>query len=226
MSFDDCVMSPRSATKPATPAARALADRAAVTLGLAFRDERRRRRWTLDDVSARARVALATVSGVEAGRRASLDTYARLAVALGLTLDVTLSDRSRRAPRESTDLVHAAMGELEARRLAALGFAVAIDRPYQHYPFAGRADVMAWTVAPAALLHLENRTRFPDIQAAAGSYNAKREYLASVVARELGIRRFDSETHVLCGLWSSEVIHSVRLRPATFRRSVLTLATG
>ena len=63
----------------------------------------------------------------------------------------------------------------------------------------------------------ENRTRFPDLQQAAGSYNAKRQYLAPTLARQLGVARFVSETHVMAGLWSAEVIHSVRLRHATFR---------
>jgi hypothetical protein len=156
------------------------------------------------------------VANVEAGRVASLETNARLAVALGQTLELSLAGR-RAAARAPSDLVHAAMGELEARWLAEQRYEVALDHPYQHYQFAGRADVLAWTREPAALLHLENRTRFPDLQAAAGSYNAKRQYLAACVARQLGLRRFASETHVMVGLWSAEVLHSVRLRTATFR---------
>ena len=62
----------------------------------------------------------------------------------------------------------------------------------------------------------ENRTRFPDLQEAAGSYNAKRQYLAKVAAGQLGVAHFASETHVMMGLWSAEVIHSLRLRSATF----------
>jgi hypothetical protein len=157
------------------------------------------------------------VSGVEAGRTTSLDTCARLATALGLGLDVTLQDRRRRISKPETDLVHAAMGELAAGWLQQLGFEVAIDRPYQHYQFAGRADVLAWTRDPPAMLHIENRTRFPDLQAAAGSYNAKRLYLARTLADELGISSFISETHTMIGLWSAEVIHSVRLRRASFQ---------
>jgi transcriptional regulator with XRE-family HTH domain len=216
-SFNDCEMCPRSAGKPPTRAADALADRTAMTIGAAVRDERLRGRWTLDDVATRARVSIATISGIEAGRRASLDTYARLTVALGLRLDVSMAPTRRREARDTTDLVHSAMGETETRWLAALGYQVAIDQPYQHFQLAGSADVLAWSVDPAALLHIENRTRFPDIQAMAGSYNAKREYLAAVVARQTGVRRFESQTHVLCGLWSSEVIHAVRLRSATFQ---------
>ncbi len=109
------------------------------------------------------------------------------------------------------------MGEVEARWLAAHGYQLAIDHPYQHYQFAGRADVLAWTRQPLALLHIENRTRFPDLQQAVGSYNAKRQYLARTLAQQLGIPGFASETHVMVGLWSAEVIHSVRLRATTFR---------
>ena len=110
------------------------------------------------------------------------------------------------------------MGELEVERLRSLGFSVSLDEPYQHYQFAGRADVVAWSVERRALLHIENRTRFPDLQNAAGSYNAKRAYLTPALAERLGIARgFVAVAHAMVGLWSSEVIHSVRLRRATFR---------
>jgi len=209
-------MCPRSATRAAAPAAAALASRIAGRLGEAFRDERRRRSLTLREVGARARVSYATVQTVESGGRASLDVYARLASALGMSLDLLVGQRHRREPDAGRDPVHSAMGELEATLLRAGGAGVAIDYPYQHYQFAGRADVLAWTQDPPALLHIENRTRFPDIQAVAGSFNAKRRYLAASAARQLGIARLASETHVIVGLWSAEVLHSVRLRPATF----------
>jgi transcriptional regulator with XRE-family HTH domain len=192
-------------------------DRTAIEIGTALQVERQRRGWTLTELATRARLSIGTVSGVEAGRIASLETYARLAVALGLHFDVDLSSRRGRVTRESSDLVHALMGEVEARWLSSQRFDVAIDHPYQHYQFAGRADVLAWTIDPPALLHIENRTRFPDLQQAAGAYNAKRQYLARTVAEQVGIDRFASETHVMAGLWSAEVIHSVRLRAATFR---------
>lgn len=78
--------------------------------------------------------------------------------------------------------------------------------------------MIAWSPERRALLHLENRTRFPNIQDAAGSFNAKRAYLAPAVAERLGIRRgFASVTHAIIALWSAEVQHVVRLRTATFR---------
>lgn len=162
---------------------------------------------------------MARVHSAESGRPASLEMYARLGYALGLRLEVDFVDPRRpkghRAREE--DPVHSAMGELETARLRALGFEVAIDEPYQHYQFAGRADVVAWSSRDRALLHIENRTRFPNMQEAAGSYNAKRAYLGAVVADRLGIRGgFISETHVLVGLWSAEVLRTLRLRRATF----------
>jgi hypothetical protein len=142
-----------------------------------------------------------------------------IADALGLDLEMALVDpRRRRAghPR-AEDPVHAALGELEAAHLAALGHSVAIDEPYQHYQFAGRADLTSWTLDPAAFLHVENRTRFPNIGEVAGPWNAKRRWLGSETAKRLGIARFASEAHVMVALWSAEVLHELRRRPATFR---------
>jgi hypothetical protein len=60
--------------------------------------------------------------------------------------------------------------------------------------------------------------RFPNLQDAAGSDNAKRSYLAPVIAERIGLRGgFRSVTHAMVGLWSSEVLHAVRIRTATFR---------
>jgi transcriptional regulator with XRE-family HTH domain len=187
--------------------------------GTALRDERLRRHWTLQELSDRAGVALGSVQAVESGRVGTLETYARLATALGLRPSLALdSGRSTPMSRRSDaeDFVHAAMGEFEARVLRRPGRTIAIDEPYQHYQFAGRADVLAWEGRD--LLHIENRTRFPNVQDAAGSYNAKRQYLAAALADRLGIgpAGWRSVTHVMACLWSSEVLHVLRLRPATF----------
>jgi hypothetical protein len=97
------------------------------------------------------------------------------------------------------------------------GYGLALDEPCQHYQFAGRADVLAWRLDPPALLHIENRTRFPNLQEAFGSYNAKRSYLPSVLAQKLALRRgFESVTNVLAMLWSAEALHDLRLRTASF----------
>ena len=123
------------------------------------------------------------------------------------------------AARRDEDFVHAALVEVMARRLRGQGFPVAIDEPYQHYQFAGRADVVAWDPGRPALLHIEARTRFPNVQEALGSFASKRAYLGAILAERFNIdgRRWASETHVVAALWSSEVVHVLRLRETTFR---------
>jgi len=210
------IMPPRTRHEP-SPAASALANRLATNIGSAVIEERRRRALTTREVADRARISPASLNAVEAGRRASLDVYSRVATALGLSLDITVADRRRARRRTEGDVVHAAMGEYEAGLLAPLGYRVAIDHPYQHYQFAGRADVLAWSERDRALLHIENRTRFPNIGESAGSFNAKCQYLAPELARQMNLRPFVSQVHVIAALWSSEVLHSIRLNRATFQ---------
>ena len=207
-----------------TPVAQSALSRMAMEAGLQIREERTRRGWTLRTLADRAGVALGVAHDAESGSVLALQSYARLATALGLRPTLDLADPRARAGTHggqgargnSADHVHAAMGEVLARALAAPGRTLSIDEPYQHYQFAGRADVLAWD--RENLLHIENRTRFPNLQEAAGSFNAKRRYLARDAAQrlDLGPRGWRSVTHVMACLWSSEVLHTIRLRRATF----------
>ena len=210
-----------SPTRPRTraaPGAVAAVARIAVQLGMAIHEERVRHRWTLRELGDRAGLSAAAIHAIEAGRAASLDSYARIAHAFAVQLDVNLaSDRSRAtAQRHDEDLVHAAMGELEARILRGHGFELALDEPYQHFQFAGRADLVAWDRQRRALLHIENKTRLPNVQEALGSFAAKRAYLGPVLAKRLRVGQWRSETHVIVALWSAEILHVLRLRRATF----------
>lgn len=162
------------------------------------------------------------VHAVEAGSTAGLESYARIAVALGLRPSLAFQDERARTAgpnprRGGEDFVHAAMGELEAAALSRPGRSIGIDEPYQHFQFAGRADVLA--CEGRDLLHIENRTQFPNVQEAAGSYNAKRQYLARALAErlEIGPDGWRSVTHVMACLWSAEVLHVLRMHRATFR---------
>lgn len=188
-------------------------------LGQRIREARIDRRLSVPGLAARAGVSLSVVYLVERGETASTETAVRLANALGLRLEFELVDPRKRADarKRLIDPVHAAMGELEAAHFRRLGFPVGMDEPYHHYQFAGRADVVAWDPDRRALLHLENRTRFPDFQEMAGSYNAKRAYLAASIGERVGVRRWASETHVIVALWSGEALHSLRLRRESFR---------
>jgi transcriptional regulator with XRE-family HTH domain len=193
--------------------------RVAGHLGLTIADERRRRRWTLRDLASRSGLAVSAIHAIERGRSAGLRTYAAIALALQLDPRFDLADpRKRSTTVRAEDPVHAAMGEAFAARLSAHGLEVALDEPFQHYQFAGRADVLAWDRERRSLLHVENRTRFPNLQEAFGSYNTKRRYLPAAIADRIGLRGgFATVTNVVVALWSAEVLHDVRMRPASFR---------
>jgi transcriptional regulator with XRE-family HTH domain len=192
--------------------------RVALSLGQAIREERIRRGFTLAEIARSAGVGTVTVHDAEAGRPASLETYVRLAGALRLRPEFELADASRRErpSRRGLDSVHAAMGEIEAAHLRAAQFRVGIDEPYQHFQFAGRADVVAWSAEHAALLHLENRTEFPDVQESFGVFNAKRRYLGPEMAARAGISRWVSETHVIVALWTADVLRVLRTHRSSF----------
>jgi transcriptional regulator with XRE-family HTH domain len=192
--------------------------RVGVEFGVRVRDTRLARGWSVQELAERAGLSPDMVYRVESGSPASPQTAARLALALDRRLEIDLEDRRRRsASNLSIDMVHSAMGEFEARHLRGTGAQVGIDEPYQHYQFAGRADIIAWDVDRRALLHIENRTRFPDFQEMAGAFNSKRAYLGGALGERLGVRRWASETHVIAALWSAEVLHALRLREASFR---------
>jgi DNA-binding XRE family transcriptional regulator len=176
-----------------------------VMLGQQVREERLRRRLTIRAVATIAGLGRATVQDIESGELGSLETYVRLAEALRLRAEFELVDPRRREPltMRAADPVHAAMGEAQAAHLRALGFQVGIDEPFQHYQFAGRADVVAWSTGRRALLHIENKTRFPDLQDAFGSFNSKRSYLGAELTARAGVGGWSSETHVIAALWSN-----------------------
>src|SRR3972149_745963 len=86
---------------------------------------------------------------------AAVQALARVSVAAG---DLVRAERSRR--------------KLTLRELAArAGVAAAREKilegghavPYQHYQCAGRAGLLAWERERRSLLHVENRTRFPNL---------------------------------------------------------------
>ncbi len=158
---------------------------------------------------------------VEAGQEASTQTATKIAGALGRRAELHLVDPRRRDQRPSlaADPVHSLMGEFETRHFRPIVTGLGLDEPYQHFQFAGRADFVAWRLesAGAHLLHIENRTRFPDFQEMAGSFNAKRAYLGQALAERLGVKRWATETHVIAALWSAEVLHAIRLRTESFR---------
>ncbi len=129
--------------------AQADALRIGISLGLTIKEARKERLLSLRQLAELSGVSTTRIGDVESGRPASLEVYARLARALRLRADFDLTDPRRRSMRLD-DPVHAAMGEALAGTLRRAGFAVGLDEPFQHYQFAGRADVAAWSPEPRA----------------------------------------------------------------------------
>ncbi len=208
---------PRVGTAP--PAVVARLATVAAGLGAEVREARMRRRWTTERLAAEAGVSRTMVYLVERGERSTMETYARLGAALGLRLEASLDDpRSRARPPRAEDPVHAAIVEMLAARYAAQGRLVTADEPFQHYQFAGRADVAVVDPAGPDLLHHEVKTAIPNVGELAGAWNVKRRYLAPALAtRQADRNGFRSVTHVLTVAWTAECLHVLRMREASIR---------
>lgn len=190
----------------------------AAQLGREARAERLRRGASQTVLAAKAGLSTSEVHKLESGKVCGLETYLRVGFALGLEPGFSLLPPPRPSTPRDLDPVHAAMGEIEASHFRKLGFEIRLDEPYQHYQFAGRADAAVIDRERRALLHLENRTRFPDTQGFLGSWNSKRAYLAEDLTRRLELEGgWRSIDHVVVALWSAEVLHALRLRTETFR---------
>jgi transcriptional regulator with XRE-family HTH domain len=202
-----------------TPAVAARLSAVAAGLGAQVREGRMRRRWTTERLAAEAGVSRTLVYLVERGERTTIETYARLGAALGLRLEASLDDpRTRTRSPRAEDPVHAAIVEMLAARYAAHGRQVTADEPFQHYQFAGRADLAAVDPAGPDLLHHEVKTVIPNVGELAGAWNVKRQYLARALAdRHANRDGFRSVTHVLTVAWTAECLRVLRLREASIR---------
>ena len=136
-------MSPRKSPDPLSDRMAQTARRLATEIGSEIHDERVRRHWTLRELGRRSGVTGAAVQRLEAGHPGNVETYARVSVALTRRPELHLVDDRRLAVQRAEDPVHAWMGDVEAAHLQSHGLPVAIDEPFQHYQFAGRADVLS-----------------------------------------------------------------------------------
>ncbi len=211
-------MSPQPTVRPITPAVLARLDALAASLGADVRATRQRRRWTTKQLAERAGLSRALVYRVERGDLSTLETYARLGAALALPIEVSFDDPRTRAPRRAEDPVHAAIVEMLAARYATQDRLVVADEPFQHYQFAGRADLAVIDPAGPDLLHHEVKTAIANVGELAGAWNVKRQYLARALAERHAMPDgFRSVTHVLTIAWTAECLHVIRLREATIR---------
>ena len=217
--FSSRAMSPFRTVGPLPAATRARVDAIHAAAGEEVRAARRRRRWSCDRLADEAGVSRTLVYLVERGEPTTFETYARLGAALGLRVDLIFEDpRAGRRPARSQDPVHAAIVEQLAARYSAQGRIVAVDEPFQHYQFAGRADLAVVDLTGPDLLHQEVKTAIPNVGELAGAWNVKRQYLGRLLAERHGLAKgFRSVTHVLTIAWTAECLHVLRLRAATIR---------
>lgn len=210
-------MSPFRTVEPATPAVLARTTAIQAAAGDRIRAVRRRRRWSVDRLARAAGISRSLVYLVERGEGTTIATYARIGTVLGMRVDLLLDDD--RAPTRSeraVDPVHAAMVELLAARYAERGRWVGTDEPFQHFQFAGRADLAVIDPTGPDLLHHEVKTAIPNVGELAGAWNVKRQYLAGALAARYGYAAgFRTVTHVLTLAWTGECLRVLRLRAAT-----------
>src|SRR3954470_1970239 len=122
-------MSPAKTVAPPSEAARAALDRLWAELGAKVREARRARGWTIERLAATAGSSRWSVYLLERGEPTSVELVVRVFTALGLRLEVDATDprkRDRAISGRTEDPVHAAMGEVEASRLRAIGLEVGI----------------------------------------------------------------------------------------------------
>jgi transcriptional regulator with XRE-family HTH domain len=212
-------MSPFRTVQPATPAVLARVTAICAALGAQVRAARVRRRWTTERLALETGISRSLVYLVERGDPTTIETYARFAAALGLRLEVCLVDpRTKARPGRAEDPVHAAIVEALAARYAVQGRLVGADEPFQHFQFAGRADLTAVDQVGADLIHHEVKTAIPNVGELAGAWNVKRQYLAQALSERHAFRGgFRSVAHVLTIAWTADCLHALRLRGATIR---------
>jgi transcriptional regulator with XRE-family HTH domain len=141
-------------------------------LGGLVREARRRRRWTQTELAGRVGLARSTVSAIEGGHGGglTLDTWQRVAVALGIGLAVDLGRDPLEAP---VDAGHLAIQELVIRLGRAAGYRASFEVPARPTDPGRSTDVGLRDDARRLLVLVECWNTIGDIGAAARSTSRK-----------------------------------------------------
>jgi transcriptional regulator with XRE-family HTH domain len=157
-----------------------------IRFGLGLRALRRRRRWTQDDLGARAGVSRAAIWRIERGRadRIPVHVLVRVAVALDARIDVRLLWQGEGLDR-LLDAGHADLVERTLELLSSSDWITATEVSFNVRGERGSIDILAFHAASGSLLVIEVKSVVPDMQAMLSGIDRKGR-LAREIARDRG----------------------------------------
>jgi transcriptional regulator with XRE-family HTH domain len=137
-----------------------------VRFGRGIRALRLRKRWRQVDLAVAAGVSQSVVAMIELGqgRRLVVETYERIAEALGARFDLVLRWNGEALDR-LLDSDHARLVEAIARQLKAAGWDVRTEVSFAIWGERGSVDVLAWHGSTRIVLVIEIKSVVPDVQA-------------------------------------------------------------
>ncbi len=158
-----------------------------VRVGRIVRAIRTDRGLRQEDVAAPIDVDRSVMTDLEAGRleAVSLRTARRLCGRLGIDLIVEARWRGGAVDR-LLDRDHAAIVERVSRVLTAAGWQVELEFTFNEFGDRGSVDVLGWHPVDRALLIVEVKSTFTDLQAMLMTLSRKVRVVPKVAARERG----------------------------------------
>jgi transcriptional regulator with XRE-family HTH domain len=153
-------------------------------LGRLLRMRRMRRGWRLEDVAQRCGLSTTTIARDESGAFGSVQIVRRHAAALDLRIEWIAIGRGADVARTFDD-EHAAIVEVLAAWLRALGFEVVTEASFSVYGERGRVDLVAFDAATGTIYLIEVKSELSDLGNLLGVVDV-RERLASHLGRDRG----------------------------------------
>lgn len=153
-------------------------------LGRLLRMRRMRRGWRLEDVAQKSGLSTTTIARNESGTFGSIQIVRRHAAAVDLRIEWIAIGRGADVARTLDD-EHAAIVEVLAAWLRALGFEVVTEASFSVYGERGRVDLVAFDAATGTLYLVEVKTELSDLGNLLGVVDV-RERLASHLGRDRG----------------------------------------
>jgi transcriptional regulator with XRE-family HTH domain len=158
-------------------------------LGRIVRTVRLHLRLTQLALSARCGVSQPRISRMERGLADTmpLADLERIARALDIRLSIDAWWRGGNLPR-LLDSVHARLAEYVVGQLRAVGWEVIVEYTFNRFGERGSVDIVAWHQGRRALLLIEVKSRFTDLQEMLATFARKLRIVPSMLAEQNGWR--------------------------------------